>query len=123
MAEQREVLYAADIAKLLGISPRAARLRLAAREAEPGSGVRRVGNKLCISRKAFDSWMPGGAGVPRASVEEQLKQLDARLQAFGRKTIEHEARIEDLETGVQTARMDIHELREAPKAEKSTHAA
>jgi len=60
MDEHREVLYAADVAKLRGISGRAARGWLASLEAEAGSHVRRVSNKLCISR-SNQSALPLGA--------------------------------------------------------------
>jgi septation ring formation regulator EzrA len=113
MDEHREVLYAADVAKLRGISGRAARGWLASLEAEAGSHVRRVGNKLCISRRAFDRLMPGAAGTPPVSVEGQLKQLNEQVQAIARTVMELREQGDDSAEGVQTARRSIHELREA----------
>jgi hypothetical protein len=113
MSDTRETLYAADIAKLLGVSPRAARSRLAALEAEPGSEVRRVRNKLCISRQAFDRLMPGGAGTPTASMEGRFNRLSDQVQAIARALMELRELVEDDAQGVLTARQAIHELREA----------
>ena len=111
MDEHREVLYAADIAKLRGISGRAARGWLASLEAEAGSKVRRVGNKLCISRRAF--LMPGGGGTPPVSVEGRFKRLNDQVQAIARTVMELREQVDDFAEGVQTARRSIHELREA----------
>jgi hypothetical protein len=113
MEEHREVLYAADVAKLRGISGRAARAWLASLEAEAGSQVRRVGKKLCISRRAFDRLMPGAAGTPPVSVEGRFKRLDDQVQAIARTVLELREQVGDSAEGVQTARRSIHELREA----------
>lgn len=113
MDEHREVLHAADVAKLRGISARAARAWLASLEAQAGSKVHRVGNKLCISRQAFDRLMPGGTGTPAVSVEGRFKQLNDQVQAIARTVMELREQGDDSAEGVQTARRAIHELRKA----------
>jgi DNA-binding transcriptional MerR regulator len=75
--------------------------------------VRRVGNKLCISREAFDGQMPGAAGTSPLSTAEQFKRVDRRLQAIGRTVMELRELVDDSAEGVHTARASLHELREA----------
>jgi hypothetical protein len=121
MNDDREVLYVADVAKARGISLRAARAYLADLAAQPGSSVRRVGNKLCISRQAFDELMPGAV----VSAQGQFKQLHDQVQSIARAVHELRALADDSAEGVQSARMAIHELKAALAAltKKSTSAA
>lgn len=112
MDEHREVLYSPDIARLRGISGRAARAWLASLEGQPKSPVRRVGSRLCISRRAFDLLMPGAAGTSPVSTAGQLEQFNGQLEAMGRAVMETRELAEDSAEGVQTARRAIHELRE-----------
>lgn len=122
MSDTREVLYAADIAKFRGISVRAARAWLATLEEQTGSEVRRVGNKFCISREAFDRVMPGGGGTSATSLEGRFKRLYEQVQAIARVVLELRESGQDHGEGIQSARRAIHELREAigPLTRKST---
>jgi hypothetical protein len=116
MDEHREVLYAPDVARALGISPRASRARLASLEGQPASGVRRIGNKLCISRRAFDRLHPG-VQVPCAATRDgDHRRLFNQVQAQARAI--HELRELDHDTaqGVQSLRQEVYQLREAVSA-------
>ncbi len=108
MGENREVLYAADIAKIRGCSLRTARSWLAALEHEHGSKViRRVGGKLCVTRRALDGLLPGvnepGRGVT-------FGQLYRQVQAIAQAVHDLRELVNDLTEGMQSVRMRLHAL-------------
>jgi hypothetical protein len=83
MSENHEVLYAADVARIRGTSVRAARAWLAALESEHGSNVVwRVGEKLSMTRRAFDRLLPNVRGASEASLKQLQKQVHAQAHAI-----------------------------------------
>jgi hypothetical protein len=80
------VLYVRDMAKLRRVSVSAARAWLAALEARSdGDLVHRVGNRLCITERAYASVLSGGGPEPSLRREvlllrREVQRLASRLR-------------------------------------------
>lgn len=122
MSKQREVLYAADVAELRGISVRAARGWLAGLEHEAGSSVRRVGGKLCITRRGLEQLVPGAQPVSPSTMDGRFRRLHAQVQAIARVVVELREQMTDLAEGLQSARLRLYSLSEqhSETTQKST---
>jgi hypothetical protein len=81
MGHQREILYAADVAKIRGTTTRAGRALLAALERKHGSKVvGRDGDKLFITRRNLARFLPGLA-ESSADADPHFSQLFRQVQA------------------------------------------
>jgi len=80
------VLYVRDIARLRRVSLSAARAWLAALEARSdGDLVHRVGNRLCITERAYESVLSGGGSEPSLRrevllIRREMQRLASRLR-------------------------------------------
>jgi hypothetical protein len=103
MSKQREILYAADIARIRGTSPRAGRAYLAELERKHGSKVvGRDGDKLFITRRNLARFLPGIA-ASAAEADPHYVQLFRQVQAIAHLVFDSNERINELSERLEAA--------------------
>jgi hypothetical protein len=114
MSRRREILYAADIAKMRGTSPRAARAYLAALERKHGSNVvGRDGEKLFIARRALARFMPGIA-ESSADADPQFRKMFRQVQAIAHVVYDVVNGMNDLRERQETLASQLDRLERLP---------
>lgn len=113
MGHHREIMYAVDVAKARGTTPRAGRALLAAWESKHGSKVvGRDGDKLYITRRNFARLMPGVA-ESSADADPHFRLLFRQVQAQAHAVFDLRECINKLLEGdeINRARLDAIERR------------